>query len=161
MQPELEQLARELGVADDLRIVGYRDQPWLADALTSADVVVSPLTGRALVEACLSGTPVVAYDVEWQSELIRPGETGMLAPYLDTKGMADAVCELLADPDTAARLGRQARKFTAESMDRDTLVAREQADYERLLAQWPRRSAIPAAGPAAGPAAVAGPRDSG
>jgi glycosyltransferase involved in cell wall biosynthesis len=161
MQPELEQLARDLGVADDLRIVGYRDQPWLADALTSADVVVSPLTGRALVEACLSGTPVVAYDVEWQSELIRPGETGMLAPYLDTKGMADAVCELLADPDTAARLGRQARKFTAESMDRDTLVAREQADYERLLAQWPRRSATPAAGPAAGPAAVAGPRDSG
>ncbi|MDQ3897542.1 MAG: glycosyltransferase family 4 protein, partial [Actinomycetota bacterium] len=135
MQPELERLARGLGVADDLRIVGYRDQPWLAAALSSADVVVSPLTGRALVEACLSATPVVAYDVEWQSELIRPGETGMLVPYRDVEGMADAVCALLKDPDLADRLGRRAREVTVKIMDRATLIANEQADYRRLLGE--------------------------
>jgi glycosyltransferase involved in cell wall biosynthesis len=133
MEAELKELARELGVADDLVIVGYRDQPWLAAALTSADVVVSPLTGRALVEACLSGTPVVAYDVEWQSELIRPGETGMLVPYRDVGAMAEAVSALVSDPELATRLGRQARTFVAREMDRATLVARERADYERLL----------------------------
>ena len=133
MQEELEALATELGVSADLRIVGYRDQPWLASALSSADVVVSPLTGRALVEASLSGTPIVAYDVEWQSELVRPGETGMLVPYRDVAGMAAAVAQLVTDPEQGSRLARHARKFAVETMDHDVLIAREQADYVRLL----------------------------
>jgi hypothetical protein len=90
-----------------------------------------------LVEACLSATPVVAYDVEWQSELITPGETGMLVPYRDVKGMAAAVCQLIREPELAASLGRQARDLTIETMDRQTLIAREQADYERLLDRSP------------------------
>ncbi len=133
MQEELEELARELGVADHLRIVGYRDQPWLAAALSSADVAVSTVTGRALVEACLSGTPVVAYDVEWQSELIKAGDTGVLVPYRDVHGLAAAVCDVLARPELAARLGRRARRFTTETMDREMLLAKERSDYERLL----------------------------
>jgi glycosyltransferase involved in cell wall biosynthesis len=76
---------------------------------------------------------VVAYDVEWQSELIRPGETGMLVPYRDVGAMAEAVSALVSDPELATRLGRQARTFVAREMDRATLVARERADYERLL----------------------------
>ena len=152
MQEELEELARELGVADDLRIVGYRDQPWLAAALSSADVVVSPITGRALVEACLSGTPVVAYDVEWQSELIKPGDTGVLVPYRDVRAMAEAVGALVREPERAARLGRRAREHTAHVMEPELLVARERADYERLLgSRWPalRRRASPSELPAA------------
>lgn len=147
MQQELEELARELGVAESLRIVGYRDQPWLAAALSSADVVVSTVTGRALVEACLSGTPVVAYDIEWQSELIRPGETGVLVPYRDVEGMAAAVRDLLDRPEVAARLGRQAREFAAKTMDPKILRDRERADYERLLG---RRSIQLAGRPSSG-----------
>lgn len=141
MQPELEALADELGVSEDLHIVGYRDQPWLTAALSSADVVVSPLTGRALVEACLSATPVVAYDVEWQSELIKPGETGVLVPYRDVEAMATAVCQLVESPDRGRDLGRRAREFTAKTMDRDTLVAREQHDYDELLGRSDRATA--------------------
>jgi glycosyltransferase involved in cell wall biosynthesis len=133
MQAEIEDLARELGVHDDLHILGYRDQPWLASALSSADVVISTLTGRALVEACLSGTPVVAYDVEWQSELIRPDETGILVPYRDADAMAEAVCKLVREPELGSRLGRRARAFAAGIMDPQTLLLRETADYERLL----------------------------
>lgn len=133
MQVELEELARELDVADHLHILGYRDQPWLAAALSSADVVVSTITGRALVEACLSATPVVAYDIEWQSELIQTGETGVLVPYRDVERMAAAVCDLLDDPDLARSLGTGARQIVAKTMDPMTLLAHEQADYERLL----------------------------
>lgn len=138
MQPELEDLARRLGVLDGLHIVGYRDQPWLAAALSSANVVVSPITGRALVEACLSGTPVVAYDVEWQSEIIQTGETGVLVPYRDVEAMAAKVCDLLDDRELATTLGRQARQAVSKTMDPLTLLARECADYERLIAGEPR-----------------------
>lgn len=133
MHGELEGLARQLGVESDLHIIGYRDQPWLAAALASADVVVSPITGRALVEACLSATPVVAYDVEWQGEIIRTGETGILVPYRDVTAMAEAVCQLLDDPELGDHLGRRARSEVSQTMDPDLLKDKERADYEKLL----------------------------
>lgn len=133
MRPTLESLVEELGLEDDVVFAGNRDQEWIADVLRSATVVVSPLTGRALVEAALSGTPIVAYDVDWQSEVVRNEETGVLVRYRDTHEMAEAVCDLLGDPDRAARLGRQARTWAREKMDPATLIADEQAQYRKLL----------------------------
>jgi glycosyltransferase involved in cell wall biosynthesis len=112
---------------------GNQPQAWIADLLRSATVVLSPLTGRALVEAALSGSVIVAYDVDWHSELVRPDETGILVPYRDTRAMADAVCALIADPARAARLGANARALALKMMDPGALVTRERAEYARLL----------------------------
>lgn len=139
MRARLESLAAELGVADDVRFVGNRDQSWIAAALTSATVVLSPLTGRALVEACLSGTPVVAYDIEWHGELVSNGETGRLVPYRDTRAMADAACDLVADPATAQTMADKARGATLEMMDPGRLMEHERAEYDKLLGRRERR----------------------
>lgn len=133
MMQELQDLAADMGLTSDVVFAGSRDQQWIARALADADVVVSPLTGRALVEACLSGTAVVAYDIEWQSEMIRHGETGLLVPYRDTEAMAAAVCSLLEAPDWAATLGRQGREHALEVMDPTKLFEQERSEYERLL----------------------------
>lgn len=133
MRDQLESLADELGLADDVRFMGYRDQQWIAAALSSATVILSPLTGRALVEACLSGTPVVAYDVEWHSELVANGETGILVSYRNIGEMAAAVVGLLTNPSWAAELGGKARSATLEMMDPSRLKDHEQAEYLKLL----------------------------
>jgi glycogen(starch) synthase len=135
MRDELESTAAALGVTDDVRFVGNKDQDWISAGLASADIVLSPLTGRALVEAALSATPVIAYDVEWHSELITTGQTGILVPFRDTAAMADAVCHLLDDPAMAASLGEKARAATLESMNPAVLMAHERAEYEKLLAR--------------------------
>ena len=134
MRPQLEAMARELGVEDDVVFAGNRDQRWIAAAYSSADIVLSPVTGRALVEAQLSGTPVVAYDVDWQSELVHDGETGLLTPYRDVEAMADAVDRLLADRQWARSLGAVGREYTAKVMDPDALTAHERQQYEKVLA---------------------------
>lgn len=133
MRDELESLAAELGLSADVFFAGNRDQRWVAAALSSADVVLSPLTGRALVEACLSGTPVVAYDVEWHSELVSSGETGVLVPYRDMARMADAVCSLLCDPERARVLGEQGRTAALRLMDPRRLMEHERSEYRKLL----------------------------
>lgn len=133
MRPLLEDMVRELGLQDDLVFAGNRNQKWIADVLRSAAVVLSPLTGRALVEAALSATVIVAYDVDWHSEMVRSDETGVLVRYRDTHEMAEAVCDLLADPRRAEALGAQARTLALEKMDPATLVAHEQAEYRKLL----------------------------
>ncbi len=133
MRGELERKAVELGLEQDVIFAGNRDQRWIARALASAAVVLSPLTGRALVEAALSGTAIVAYDVDWQSELVRSGETGVLVPFRDTTRMAEATCELLANEDMAATLGKRARSLAVNAMDPEKLVRHEQAEYQKLL----------------------------
>jgi len=135
MRAEMEATAAELGIADDVRFVGNRGQAWIADALTSATVVLSPLTGRALVEACLSGTPVVAYDVEWHSEIVTHGETGLLVPFRDIEAMANAMCDLIADPPLAATLGQKARAATLHAMDPAKAMEHERSEYRKLLAR--------------------------
>jgi glycosyltransferase involved in cell wall biosynthesis len=134
MRTQLEKMAAELGLRDAVVFAGDRDQPWIASALTSATVVVSPLTGRALVEGALSGTPIVAYDVDWHSEMVRSGETGLLVPYRDTGAMAEKVCELVRDPAYAAGLADRARRETAELMNPAALAEHERQQYVRLLA---------------------------
>ncbi|SVA50562.1 uncharacterized protein METZ01_LOCUS103416, partial [marine metagenome] len=57
LRDELVALARELGVNDNLYLVGNKRQDWLASLLSDADVVLAPMLGRALVEASLSATP--------------------------------------------------------------------------------------------------------
>ncbi|MDQ4142195.1 MAG: glycosyltransferase family 4 protein [Actinomycetota bacterium] len=133
MMEELRSAAERINAGDDVRFVGNQDQSWVASALTSASVVLSPLTGRALVEACLSGTPVVAYDVEWHSELVLNGETGMLVPFGDTEEMAEAVCALLGDPDRAAIMGKRARAAALGMMDPARLIEHERAEYLKVL----------------------------
>ena len=143
MRQQLEDMANDMGLAGDVVFTGNRDQPWIASALASAEVVLSPLTGLALIEACLSGTAVVAYDVEWQSELVQSDETGVLVPDRDTTGMAEAVLRLLDDPDHAARLGRCARLRAREMMDPQRLLDHQRTTYERVLSEpYRQRTAV-------------------
>jgi glycosyltransferase involved in cell wall biosynthesis len=130
----LESRARELGLAEHVRFTGNRDQPWVAAALREASVVLAPLAGRALLEAALSATPIVAYDYEWHRELIRDGETGVLVAYRDTEAMSAAVVDLISDPARAERLGTRARSEIAALKDPQAVAAEYRAHFEKLEA---------------------------
>jgi len=136
---ELRALASELGVAAHVVFAGERDQDWLSRVIPHAAVVLSPLTGRALSEVALGGAPTVAYDLDWQGELIRRGETGELVEAYDVDAMARAACRLLADTAYARRVGRALRDTARETMDPERLDAHERSQYARLVdGQHPR-----------------------
>jgi glycosyltransferase involved in cell wall biosynthesis len=116
-RPEMEALAAELGVADQILFCGNRAQTWLARVIPAVSMVVSPLTGRAMGEASLGGAPMVAYDIDWHSELVTTGETGELVPYLDHRAMADAIQRILDDPARARRMGAALRARAMAMLD--------------------------------------------
>ena len=136
MRQELFNLARELGVADHLLLPGSQDQGWLAEMLPQAAAVVSPHGGRALSEAALAGAPVVAYDIDWQRELIETDRTGILVPNRAWQDMADGVSRFLSDPAYAQRLGAALRQKALAMLDPRTLDAHEKLEYLRLLARF-------------------------
>lgn len=133
MRRELEGMANELDLGDRVFFAGNRGQQWIAEALAHADVVLSPLTGRALVEAALSATPIVAYDYEWQSEVVENGRTGVLVPYRSVEGMAAAVRQLLADRRRAEDLGQSARAEVLDRIEPTVLASRLAAAYAKVL----------------------------
>jgi glycosyltransferase involved in cell wall biosynthesis len=134
MRQALERQARELGIDEDVRFVGLRDQRWIARALSAASVVLCPYSGLALVEAAMSGTPIVAYDVEWHAEFISPEETGVLVPYGDVEAMSEAVIALLRDRERGAALAQAARARALREMDRADAVAAKRSAYAAVCA---------------------------
>ena len=136
MREELERQAGEFGVEDQLILPGNVGQQLLAQLYPAAAVVVSPHTGRALAEAALGGAPVVAYDIDWQGELVETGKTGHLVPHGDVAGMSDAVACLLADTALANSLGRALRERALDMFDPEALNEHEREEYRKLLARF-------------------------
>jgi glycogen(starch) synthase len=64
--------------------------------------------GLVALEAMLHGLPVAATAVGGVAELIRDGETGLLAPTGDTQALAAHASALLTDVELARRIGRNA-----------------------------------------------------
>ena len=134
LRAELERLCAQLGVEDAVVLAGDRDQGWMVRMLARATVVAMPIGGLALVESALSGTPIVAYDVEWHSEILRDGQEAVLVPFRDSAALADAICAIVADPDRARRLAVAARARVLEFMQLDALLAHERALAAEMLA---------------------------
>lgn len=134
MREQLERLCVELGVRQDVVFAGDRDQRWIASFLSHATVVAVPLAGLALVEAALSATPIVAYDVEWHSELITHGDDGLLVEYRDTDAMAAAICALVEDLAHGRWLGAAARERALAMLAPEDAVAHERGLADELLA---------------------------
>lgn len=130
---KLEQLADQLGVLGQVNFCGNRDQHWLSSTIPHAGVVISPHTGRALTEAALGAAPTVAYDVDWQSELIEKGITGEIVPFGDWRALAASTIKLLTDQNYARRVGENLRERVLEMMDPDKLDEYERQQYEKLL----------------------------
>ena len=134
------QLAEELGVSDQIVFCGNKDQDWLNRVIPKVAVVVAPLTGRALAEAALGEAPIVAYDTDWQNEIIEHGITGELVPYLDYSSMADSIEKILKDDEYANKIGANVRKRTLNMMDPKKINNISIDQYEKLIVPQGNRS---------------------
>lgn len=131
------ELARELGVGDRLRLLGFRED--VETVLGAADVVAvpstapDPLPGSA-VEAAAAGCAVVASAHGGLPEIIRDGETGRLVPPGDPAALAQAAAELLDDPAQRDRLGARAREEVRRRFAAGRLLDDIQALYDSVTA---------------------------
>lgn len=129
----LEDLAAELGVRDRVTFTGWLDD--VGELLRAVDVFVLPSRHEglplALLEAMMSGCPVVATTVGSVRDVVVDAGTGLLVEPDDPAALAHAVDRLLEDRALARRLAGSA---AAEARAR--LTTRHMAEqYERLYAQ--------------------------
>lgn len=142
---ELEERAARLGIADRVRLPGFRgDIPELLDA---ADVAVfssryegSPLS---VIECMAAGAAIVATRVGGVPELLEHERSALLVPSEDPAALAEALGRLIGDRALGARMGAAARERRQAEFDMDAMLERVEDLYERLWRQASARAGYP------------------
>ena len=132
LETELRGLARDLGIADRVRLTGFLANPyaWMAEA----DLFVMPSRWEgfpnAAAEAAAAGAAMLLADCPYgPREIVQDGYTGTLFPVDDGAALAAQIDRLLADPQARARHG-----FAAQLRVRRFGIDRIAGQYADLIA---------------------------
>lgn len=124
-----------LDLGDAVQLLGA--QPSAADELAAADVFAlssmwegSPLS---VAEALLLRRPVAVTAVGAVPEVVEDGVTGRLVAPRSPGALADAILDLLADPDEARRLADAGHAVAVARFAPETLVRAVEQQYRDVL----------------------------
>jgi phosphatidyl-myo-inositol dimannoside synthase len=131
----LQRLAERFDVADLVTFTGGIAADDLPAYHAMADVFAMPCRTRGagldveglgivFLEASATGVPVIAGSSGGAPETVRHNKTGLVVDGRSVNQIADAVAELLADPDRAAAMGAAGRQWATEQWRWDDLAAR-------------------------------------
>jgi glycosyltransferase involved in cell wall biosynthesis len=124
---ELRLLARELGVADRVRFLGFRkDVPQLmrvVDCVVHASIDPEPF-GRVVVEGMLARRPVIATRTGGVPEIIEDGVSGILVTPGSPDELAAALRRIFADTAASARMAASGQE-RALALFNETRMLRE------------------------------------
>jgi len=132
----LEALATELGIAERVHFLGYRDD--IPQLLAACDVFALPSlyegSSLAVLEAMAAGRPVVSSAIGGTDELIDDGVDGLLVAPGDTAGLAGALRRLLDDAELRKSFAERARRRVERDFTPTAMTQRVEAIYGELLA---------------------------
>jgi GT2 family glycosyltransferase/glycosyltransferase involved in cell wall biosynthesis/tetratricopeptide (TPR) repeat protein len=120
----------------NLKFVGYRSSPQQAMAELNVLLNLSSFGesfGRTVAEALASERPVIAYEWGAIPEILRHGETGLLAPYRDVRRVAELVRSLCAQPQLILDMGKRGRRFVANNYSPKKLLHHLQQAYDVMF----------------------------
>jgi len=114
------------GLGPRLRRLGYRSD--VAAVLAASDIFTLPSYFEGLpmsvIEAMLTGLPVVTSDISGPREQVVEGVTGFLVPAQQVEPLADALFRLSADAGLRATMGEAGRMRALEHFEETRILAR-------------------------------------
>jgi len=129
----LEALARRLGIAAEMELPGFTQNPFAWMSRASLLVSSSAWEGfsNVLAEALACACPVVATDCpSGPAEILEGGRLAPLVPVGDDEAMANAILQVLAHPPDRNLLRRRAQDFSVDQAVRGYLTVIEAAVAE-------------------------------
>ena len=132
----LQKLVTELELSEHVIFTGFRaDIPRI---MAASDIVVHSASepepfGRVVVEAMLTGRPVIATAAGGVLDIIEDQVTGLLVPPKNAALMAQAVQQILQNPEQAKMMGQRAQQNARERFSVKQHVTAVQHIYERIL----------------------------
>ena len=110
---ELKQEVYNMGLGDKVCFAGYLNGKDVAKMYKAADISVFPSTyepfGIVTLEAMLAEVPVVVSDIGGLNEIVEHRQTGMKSYCGNSNSIADAILELLFDPQLCSNIVKKAK----------------------------------------------------
>lgn len=123
--------AERLHIAHTLTFAGYHSD--VRPFLKEAQALVLPSrregAGYVLIEAMAASLPVVATRLDCITEYVDEGKTGSLVPPADAPALAEALLNLIRDPETSRRMGIAGLQRVREHFSLDATVQRLEAIF--------------------------------
>lgn len=137
---QLRELAKQRGLNEFLKFVGFVDFTQVPRCIAAFDVCVTPDPSNSYNDSCTTvktmeymalGRPIVAF--ETPENRISAGGAALYAKPNDVQQFADCISELLDDPELRSRLGAVGRSRIEESLAWEHQQTQLVALYHELL----------------------------
>lgn len=137
-RPELENLAAELGVRDQVAFLGWVRPEEIPPLLNRSTCVLIPSRwqeafGLVALQAAQMARPVIATRTGGLPEVVLDGETGFLVEREDPGALAQAIVTLLADPEMMKKLGDSAREHVFKNFSWDAYLEAHDQLYQKII----------------------------
>ena len=143
LREELQQLITKLGIADKVKLLGWRQQQEIISILDRSHLFLAPcVTAKdgnqdapvnTLKEAMAMGLPVIATYHGGIPELVQDGVSGCLVAERDSNAIADKLQYLINNPQLWGCMGQNGRKFVEQHYDINKLNNDLVTIYQNLL----------------------------
>ena len=136
LEVSLKALCEKEGVSNIVRFLGFRKD--IINIVKLSDLIVLPSIALealpfSLIEAHACSKAIVAANFGGIPEVVEDGQTGVLVPPKDVDALANAIIELLKDPEKRKRMGGAGRKRVEEMFILDKMLNKTFGLYEELL----------------------------
>lgn len=120
----LRHIEQDAELGGKINLLGYRSD--VPDLLRAGDIFVLPShregMPRSIIEAMLTGLPVVATNIRGSRELVIDGETGILVPVHAPGDLAAALQALVADDGLRHRMGNAGHTRARNQYDEGKII---------------------------------------
>ena len=132
LRGELEKLVDELGIRANIRFLGLVDHESLSIMIPHC-ITVSPLTGMAMFESAMGGSPIVAYEYDKLiSTIVDHERSGFIVPLHDWQKMGEKLLAIVDDAELRNAMSRCIREI-ALNYTPERLFKHENEVYRQLL----------------------------
>lgn len=140
---ELQQLARELNIAEHVSFTGFISQEELRGIYYRSHIFLHPSqTGHdgnqegipnSMLEAMATGLPVFATEHGGIPEAVENGVSGVLVPERDHKALGQALLDAAEDPGFLSRIARAGADVVGDNFDLEKQARRLEEIYLRII----------------------------
>ena len=146
---ELQEMARQLNIVDQVTFAGFASQPELRDLFYSSHIFLHPSETAAdgnqegvpnsMLEAMATGLPVFATTHGGIPEAIENDVSGVLVPERDADALARRLIEMTAQPEALSAIARRGAESVAEKFEQRAQVRKlEDCYFEAMTASAAR-----------------------
>ena len=132
----LKEWVKEMRIQDKFIFIGRVETP--RKIISLMDIAVVASTGsetiaRVALEYMALGKPVVGTEINAIPEVVKNGINGFIVRPEDSRGMAEAMLQLLEDKDKREKFGRASRDLVENEFSLDTFVSKTEEFYFRFF----------------------------